>query len=320
VETPFEALFVACYPAFRDVGRSISELGVAVVAVHVPSRSVAGRLWVRAREHAIATAVAGRHSHADLVLADPTLSLRHVSVIVHPISSYDPGCLAYSVIDLRTPTAFHDEHGRHLDAVCVEGAAMLRVGPYALYFLSTGDPSAWPELATDAWAMLPDRVYVDERAAEPDQWRRRAVRLVGPVPSSRRRSQITMLPGPVPFQGDGVLREGEAPLGDLVVWSDGPDGRRIRIGASAARRGVLLGRYDRCESSDVFAHPAVSRSHLLFIVVADRPWFVDLSSVEGTYLGNDARPRVHALAATDEMAVVVGRDRAVVRWLPHGLR
>ena len=39
----------------------------------------------------------------------------------------------------------------------------LACGNYALFFLVTGDPSAWPENAADAWACIPERVYVREQ-------------------------------------------------------------------------------------------------------------------------------------------------------------
>ena len=84
--------------------------------------------------------------------------------------------MRFAVHDLRTASAFEDERGRRLEAIVAEGPALLSAGRHALFAFPTGDPSAWPELATDAWAMWPERVYVAERSAEPDRWRR------GPLP------------------------------------------------------------------------------------------------------------------------------------------
>ncbi len=181
---PFEALFLTTWPELRRIATSFGLPGVAVAAVDVTRRRVAGSLCVAAKPGDANSAVIGRHSQCDLYLdGDPAMSLRHLAVLVHPLRAGDgPGGtdVVYRIVDLRTHTAFTDEHGRRLEAVTAEGPMFLACGNYALFFLVTGDPSAWPEDAADAWACIPERVYVGEQEAEPDRWKRRRGRRARP--------------------------------------------------------------------------------------------------------------------------------------------
>ena len=54
------------------------------------------------------------------------------------------------------------QDGKHLRGLAAEGPAILRLGGYMLFILMLGDPTDWPASASDAWAMLPERVYFDE--------------------------------------------------------------------------------------------------------------------------------------------------------------
>ncbi|HWO23948.1 MAG TPA: FHA domain-containing protein [Kofleriaceae bacterium] len=173
----FEALFRATWPELRRIGMSFDKPGVAVAAVDVIRRRVAGSLCVAAKPGQANSAIIGRHSQCDLYLhSDPAMSLRHLAVLVHPRAAADGASgtdVVYRVVDLRTDTAFTDEHDRRLEAVTAEGPMFLACGNYALFFLVTGDPAAWPEDAAEAWACIPERVYVGEQEAEPDRWKRR---------------------------------------------------------------------------------------------------------------------------------------------------
>jgi pSer/pThr/pTyr-binding forkhead associated (FHA) protein len=314
---PFEALFVAHYAKIRTFCREAREPGIAVVAVHIPTLRLVGRLWLGARPGRATAAIIGRHSHADLLLTtDSGLSLRHLALVVHPLRSWDGHEARFTVLDLRTERAFHDEHGRQLDGVRCEGPALLSCGDYALYVLQTGDATDWPPLAGDAWSMLPRRVYLDERKAEPDRWQRRAMR------QERRRpprdvgthSFITAIRGPV-LSDDGLLREGETAIGAFNVLTD-RSARRFSVGPAAASRGILLGRYSRCEASDLFADGSISRTHLLLLEVGGTLYAIDTASTEGSFVDRDDRRRreFRVVALEDDDVVVIGDDRAVVRW------
>lgn len=312
---PFEALFVAHYRAIRELGRTTEGPGVAVVAVHVPSCRLAGRAWVAAQRDRLASAIIGRHSEVDLLLEAPTLSLRHLALIVPPPATWEARSVAFEVLDLRTDQAFRDEHGRQLEGMAAEGPAFVSCGPFALFFFQTGDPSQWPELATDAWNELPERVLIDERSAEPDRWRRGGYRdNAGPSDKSMRaQSRITSIPAPL-LPGGALLADGEAPLGTLRITSE-KGSRTLAVGRHAATRGVLLGRYTRCDASDVLAHESVSRAHLLVKRVGEDIVGIDTASTHGTYVdGKERAVRVVRLGRGE--VAVIGEERAFVRWVP----
>jgi hypothetical protein len=306
---PFEALFLAQYRAIRAMGRSLSELGVAIFVVHVQTGELVARAWVSARLDRVQSAIIGRHSEADVVLEDPRVSLRHVALVLAPPTRWESTGLAYEVLDLRTSIAFHDERGRHLEAFRAEGPSLVSLGPYALFFLPTGDPTDWPELATDAWASLPERVFFDERRAEPDAFRRGPHRRRGADP---RAGSITYLPA-VSAATPDLLTEGERPRGTLRVST--PRGERdLPVGADALARGILLGRYERCEFAELFDE-FVSRAHLLVREVGGAVVAVDTASTSGTFVqGRERRARVVALDRGEvaELGERLGR----VSWSP----
>jgi FHA domain-containing protein len=172
----FQGLFMLCYSEIRKVCESFALPGVAVVAIDVGRKRVAGSLCVAAKPGHANSAIIGRHSMADLFLdSDPSLSLRHLALLVHPLRGWDSpggGDIHYRVLDLRTRAAFEDEEGRRLEAVAAEGPIFLRCGGYALMFFVTGDPTPWPDAGDSAWECIPERVYLDEQPAEPDRWSR----------------------------------------------------------------------------------------------------------------------------------------------------
>jgi len=317
-QVPFEALFFAHYSAIRSICRGLADPGVAVIAVHVPTCRLAGRMWLRAHPGRPATAIVGRHRRADLLLRfDAGLSLRHLALVLHPLRSWDGHDARFSVIDLRTGSAFHDERGRQLEGVRCEGPALLSCGEYALFFLQTGDATDWPALAADAWSMLPRRIYLDERDAEPDRWQRRAA---GQWIHRRERNEehtlITAIRGPVRAD-DRLLRDGEQPLGALNLLTQ-HTARRVVVGPAAASSGILLGRYSRCDAADALSDYEISRTHLLLLRVENRMYAVDTASTHGSYVDRGARQHheFRILALEGETCVVLGDERAALRWHP----
>ncbi len=73
---------------------------------------------------------------------DPSLSLRHLMVITHPL--HDHHEVRFRFAELRTQAAFIDERDKRLHALEAEGPLFIRCGRYALFFLVTGDEIPWP--------------------------------------------------------------------------------------------------------------------------------------------------------------------------------
>lgn len=395
--TSFEAMFLTTWSELRRIGTSFGTPGVAVAAVDMLRRRVAGSMCVAAKPDHANSAIIGRHSQCDLFLdGDPALSLRHLAVLVHPLRARGGPSgtdIVYRIVDLRTGTAFTNEHGRRLEAVTAEGPMFLACGNYALFFLVTGDPSAWPERAADAWAGIPERVYVGEQEAEPDRWQRRRDRrawagAIAPtdqhrsaalrartsderpaersgassgaaVPSGDRRAadqgrgglaqgtHVTAAPaaalrplaesatatasasGSGSARRDGItlirtqrgptrasvalVGADEQPLGALRL-SAGADAQTTVLGERVLGEGILLGRYERCDShgASIINRDGISRVHILVIRIEDVIYAVDTASTNGTYLAAGDEVRIVSLHGGTEL--VLGDDLARMEW------
>jgi hypothetical protein len=344
---PFRELFDAAWSEMRRVVLAFDQPGIAVVAVDSVKKRVAGSMCLAAKDGRANAAIVGRHGQCDLYLhADPALSLRHMVVLVHPIKA--SGEVGYRVIDLRTRTAFCDEGGRRLEAVTAEGPMFLQVGGYALYFLVTGDEGAWPEDATSAWQCIPERVYLEEAIAEPDRWRRRRRGMPIPVTASNPalaspgaggfgadfaagtgvgdvlppapppvRDSITLVrtqTGPARARVDGPAPDDGPAIGTLRL-SAGGKSQAMALGHDAASSGVLLGRYERCDThgATVFAHHGISRVHLLVVEVEGALYAVDTGSTNGTFQGSDEVRIVPLVGGTE---LVFGDGLARMEWMP----
>jgi hypothetical protein len=331
---------------WKDVRAVIVGLGapgVAVIAVDTHRLRVAGSMCIAAKPGAVNAGVVGRHGQCDLFLeGDGALSLRHLVVLVDPMTAWDePGAggpgsweVRYHLIDLRTATGFRDEAGRQLEAATVEGPAFVYVGRYALYCFPTGDADAWPEDGPSAVRAIPERLYADERDAEPDRWRRgRHARdhwaegsnvvdadelKPGAVRGSddRRSSVITRVTstqGPSRARVDEISA-GDELLGTLELQSKlGHD--EVRVGAGGAARGMLLGRYSRCDTAGAtsLSLEKISRVHLLVVRVGDDLWAIDTASTNGMEAGG-ADVRVHRLQPGEPLTLADGAG--TVQWRP----
>jgi hypothetical protein len=284
-------MFIAAYRAFADLARAVDEPGVAIVAVHEATGKPQGIVTLRARVDRHVAAIIGRHDSADLYLdRAPEMALRHLAIVLDPVSSWKPGdsSVRYRVLDLRTQEGFADEQGRQLRGVCCEGPALLRCGGHALFLLPLGDPSDWPPSAEDAWGFLPERVYFDELLHCPEGSMRLPKR-----EKSQRKSMIFRTHGPRDTHG-GVAGSGDsAGTIDLI----GPNlAGQIRVGERELRDGVLIGRYARCDSATFVDDPSMSRVHALLIQIDNRILLVDTGSVNGTRRIGEHRARVIELA------------------------
>lgn len=351
IKRPKDALEVLAH-VWADVRGVIVGLGapgVAVVAVDTHKLRVAGSMCIAAKPGAVNAGIVGRHGQCDLYLeGDGALSLRHLVVVVDPMTAWDePGAggpgsweVRYRLIDLRTATGFRDEAGRQLEAVTVEGPAFVFVGRYALYCFPTGDADAWPEDGPSAITAMPERLYEDERDAEPDRWRRgrhardawaEGSKVVDPADpgdpadkpadkgdkASGRGSSIitrvTSITGPARARVDEIT-PGDELLGTLELQSRlGHD--EVRVGSGGADRGLLLGRYSRCDTAGAtsLALEKISRVHLLVVRIGDDLWAIDTASTNGMAAAG-ADVRVHRLQPGEALTLADGAG--TVQWRP----
>jgi hypothetical protein len=321
--TLFHQRFVASYQGIRTALAAHTAPGVALVAAD--EQGIAASAWLAAKVGELNSAIIGRHLAADLLLErDETLSLRHLALLVHPMRARCD--VRFRLLDLRTASAFTDEHGRRLGALEAEGPAFVLCGRYCLFLLATGDEVGWPDDAATGWQCIPERIYFGEQAAEPDRWQRRVHgEPVAAAVRPRGFSTLRVLPSPV-AAGRSLVGAGEPALGVLDI--DSPTGQdAVRIGPSAARDGVLLGRYERCDSHGLasLCDSRVSRVHCLLIEVDGVLYAVDVASQNGLFARAagmpgcppiDCRVRSLPLCSGDELSLGMGLNR--LRWRAVG--
>lgn len=295
----FDELFARGWSALRATLRRYRRPGVAVFGMDA-SGAVAGSVCLAAKPDATTSAILGRHPAADFFLpADPGLSLRHLAILVHPLQGSTP---RFSLLDLRTGGGFEDEHGNQREALVADGPVFFRCGRYSFFVFVTGGRAERPEDPRAAWAALPPRRYIDapHARARREEDSRHEVTIVSRVsaPSPLRRSH-----------------DDENPMGELrVISHDRVCG--IPLGAEAAREGVLIGRYDRCDTNavDLLQDDRVSRVHLLVIALEGQLFAVDTASTNGTNpVGAEPRRDFRLDYGT---RLELGGRRTVVTWLP----
>jgi hypothetical protein len=281
----FEDTFRRHYAAIRRLLGHHAGPGLALVVA--TREGLEASAWVPAEGDGINPLIVGRHNAAEVFLpSDPALSLRHLAVILHR-RGVGPG--RFRVLDLRTPTAFEDEQGRRLEALESEGPTMVRCASFALLFFPTGEPGEpWPEDPDAAWRRVPERVYLDSTSADPERWAHPGGRVelpvAEPIAAGSQTTTLVTFPGPVFLPP--VLADVGPTRGEILVGSR--SGRAsLRLGSEAARQGVLLGRYERCDGAGLpcLSSPVLSRVHLLIIEIGGTLWGIDTASRNGSWVG-----------------------------------
>ena len=316
----FRELFVGAYASFAERCREVNEPGVALVAVDEVSGRSMGIVRLLARVQRHVAAIVGRHDECDLYLnAHQRLALRHLAVVVDPVSDWRAGAnIRYRVLDLRTTDGFSDEHDRALRGLRCEGPGLLRCGGYALFFLPLGDPTDWPAEAEDAWAFLPERVYFDELD-------RSAHGSVHRVPAATARPRLPVMSNAITHRSLIISTHGprDTSEGSLVESGDlagtleliGPKNRgTIRIGHDELRDGVLIGRYARCNNAQLADDPSLSRVHALLLQIDEAIVAIDTASLNGTREPHQPKARLIQLSGDTEL-VLGTSTRARWHWI-----
>lgn len=303
-------LFLGAYRQFVDRCRAVDEPGVCVIAVDEKRGRAQGILELRARVDRYVAGIVGRHDHCDLYLpASSRMSLRHLVVVLDPVSSWKRGDSAgrYRVLDLRTSNGFFDEDQRPLRGLRCEGPAVLRCGGHALFLLPLGDPTDWPASAEDAWAYLPERVYFDELECTP---KGSMPKMPLQITSGLRHSTIIRTHGP---RDTGERLSAREAAGMLELIGKVERGT-IRIGHDELRDGVLLGRYPRCDAARLIDDGSLSRVHSLLIQIDETVLMIDTASRNGTRRVGSQDARVIELDNDSELELGLS-TRARWRWI-----
>lgn len=302
----FRDVFIENYENIRSSREALSGPGVTVTVIG-PS-GFEGSAAISAKRDVVNVLTIGRHSHADLFLSGELLiSLRQGAVIVYPLVADES--VRFRVLDLRASSPFEDERGNGFEALEANGPVFLHAGPYSIFVFPRGpDSTRWSGSPEQIWDDIPERVYIEEFGVERAEEHFRA-RSAGR--GSRAETLALSLPGPS-LEGERLLEKGEPARGQLVVRSAEGE-MTLVLGRAAATRGVLLGRYDRCDGSrlGVLSDRAISRVHALVIEIAGKLYAVDAGSTNGLWVGGS---RVPLAGLRPGMPVALAGQVATLEW------
>jgi hypothetical protein len=272
-------LFIDRYRAIKKALERHRKLGVLIMAFDERKEPI-GEAWLAASLDRSRAAIVGRHSMCGIAVPQDqtSVSLRHLAILVRAISHTDA---RIRVLDLHTHSGFHDETGRVMQALSCEGSMFLGLGHLKFAVLVTDDSGVVAQHAIEQYACIPERVFLEERAGvAPHPLPRFSPQLVDALPPSA--TQVRSVLGPLAAVGDFVS-EGEETSGELVVRGAGAAVRRA-VGESALSRGILVGRYARCElGARTEGVSRLSRVHLLVIKDGPDVLALDTASSNGTF-------------------------------------
>jgi hypothetical protein len=297
----FAEVFAAIFPGLAELHASFRKDGVLAVAVWRGEELADYVHIVLAGDPQFA--LVGRHQRCDLsVSRDPALSLRH-AVIAARVAS---GELRLRFLDLLSGSGLVTEDGHRCEALAADGAMFVRLGDYHLFLLPTGtlSPLAWAATAADTWRMIPERIYRDNRVAARLPGAGRGGRVALPSVATR----LLEPPGALrPYRPEAGARG--TPVADIELrTSSGSE--RYTLHEADLERGMLLGRYDRCQLG--VADDRMSRIHLLIVRNGEDVWAVDTASTNGTTVAGRS---VRSVRLDERTRLVLGREVSL-RWEP----
>ncbi|HEY3235219.1 MAG TPA: FHA domain-containing protein [Polyangiaceae bacterium] len=306
--------FIAHYPTIREARQDTRGLGLLIFAwEHILGPIGVHRL--EAVKHRTNAAIVGRHTACNLSVPDKyhEVSLRHVLVLVRAISRDE---VRIRVIDLNTEGGFFDESGRTLRAVAAEGSVFLRIGRLTLLLLVTDPDDGPPDDAHDAYDCIPERVFLEEESGlfKRPGFRAGADRTlalgVRHLQGGSRATIVTAQAEPV-FSCRALPEHDEAIAGTVRLGHD--ESPRQPVGLSALRRGIMFGRYERCDLASRDWSDRISRVHFMLIDDHGDTLGVDLASSNGTFRKGE-RVKVCKLSGDDKVtlagSIEVGWRRA----------
>lgn len=297
------AVFVRHWSLLRAAVLRHSRQGVLLIPIHAELGPV-GELWLEASLDHTRSATLGRHSQCDLVLPGESTALRQLMVMVRAVDLREA---RVRVIDLQSGVPLVDEAGRSLAAVTADAPLFLRSQDVTLVALRTPEPGGWPDDPELAYRTLPERVFVDDRPHLVRTPRGPQLAHLGPAQGPAATYVRSMI-GPLSLT-DQLCRRGATPVGLLSVRTPTSE-LNHQLDAHALDRGVLIGRYERCQLDLGTDLPGLSRVHLLLVKDGDQVLAIDTASTNGTHHDGHA---VRALALPDRAQLTLDSS-VVVTW------
>lgn len=301
----FAATFKAIFRELAPIYNAFDKDGLLCVAareggglaayVHLPILSEQG-----------AFAVIGRHDCCALTLHDEEISLRHALVRV---SRQGLGEARVRLIDLGSANTFRTEDGQVCKAVLAEGPLFVHMLGYQLFLFPTGTlaPSKWESTADATWSSFPERIYLDQRI--PERMNKEG-RRSAPAPQGRARRQTYMTLLPAAQHLRAKPGAGGHVVGTILLAAENTQIAH-RVSSEDLERGVMIGRYERCQLAG--ASHSLSRVHLVLLLDGGDIWAVDTASLNGTIVDGQ---KISAIVLDREVELRLPAGMGM-RWVPE---
>jgi len=293
----FRAIFRELFPIYTAFDKdgllcvAAREDGKIAAYVHLPILSEQG-----------AFGVIGRHECCALTLHDGDISLRHALVRV---SRQGIGEARVRLIDLDSSNTFRTEDNQVCKSVLAEGPLFVHVLGYQLFLFPTGSlaPSRWDNNADVTWQSFPERVYLDHRIPERANREQRR-----PAGRSRRHTYMTLLPAAQHLRAKPGA--GGHVVGTILLSAENTQIAH-RVSSEDLERGMLIGRYERCQLAG--ASHSLSRVHLVLLLDGGDIWAVDTASLNGTIVDGQ---KISAIVLDREVELKLPAGMGM-RWVPE---
>jgi hypothetical protein len=285
--------FLAGYPRMAELARDAPARSFVVVALE-PSGAIAASALLDDQKRT----VVGRHSECDLILSSPSVSLRHVAALLRS----DDEAPALHVWDLATGSPFVTEDGATEHALVSTGPLYVAFDRYALWLVPAHD-AGWSSAANaeEAFDALPPRTFVPR---EQDRSRKPSPAPEAPegyraAAKKRNHSGLATLVSYVEPPLELADDEPSAAIGVLSV-ATGSTQKRLMVSAERLARGILVGRYARCDVLALAEEARLSRVHALLVRLGEETWIIDTASTYGVER-NAARIEASVVEHGDQM-------------------
>jgi hypothetical protein len=288
-----EEAFISHYDDIRSRCAPLAGMdGLAIVAVD--EAGIAASAFLPRRREGLEVAVVGRHAMADLWLGSPSVALRHLLIV----SAQG----RYRVLDLRTQNRMVDERGQALRSFEAGGPVFFQVENTSFLTLPTARRLAWPSDRMAAWKSFPARTY------DGIPFRHRLLRRM--FDDDDEKTIVTI--GPSVVDANRSLATGPL-VGSIEIQSE-RGSASLSVDDAALHSGVLLGRYERCDTGGLepLGVGSLSRVHALLLKVDGTVHVIDTASTNGIEVRRTP-VRAHALTAGEEM--ILG-GAVSIRWHP----
>lgn len=229
----------------------------------------------------IRSTVIGRHSQCPLRLLSPSISLRHIILILYP-KNVD---LQYQLIDLNSTSGFSLEEEESTFSIWANGSVFFRIQHYS-FFIIAPQKIDWKQSKDNIWQQLSVRNYEwsnKKRISNTNYNILKPTPVEAPSPNPfdlDEKSNSISIQRPPLWLNDSNIDEPSARLD--IIFKEGT--KRIFLNEEMLERGVLIGRYERCGISlqaCVEFNP-VSRVHCLLISILGITYIIDTASTNGT--------------------------------------